>query len=213
MGATHGKKGIVYAWDGTGSNLTNEACGVADNDAQISDSAKRFLNPNSQDLTFTPTNAVNLESISYFTGYGHFNGPPGVTTCSGTGAYIAAGNISKVGYLYEWNLDFGLDVDEISAFQDDWKSHIVGQAGAQGGAEGYFVGTTWWDILSDHIDDTAFYYLLQLFSYDPDDDQTGDHWNVWASLTGLSVKTGVSGVVKESIGIQVHGEPVFVPNS
>ena len=213
MGETHGKLGVIYKWNGTGSDLVAEACTVSTNDAQITDTAKRILNPNSADLAFTPTNSVNLLSIDYANGTAHYDAAPGVTTCSGTGAYLASGNLTKTGYLYNWTLEIGIDSHDLTAFQDDWKEFGPGLAGASGSCEGFMVGSNWFDDVEDETDGTMQYWFLQLFSYDPDDDKSGDHFDIWATFNALSMSVPVGEYVKETIGFQVYGCPVFTANS
>jgi hypothetical protein len=213
MGATHGKLAAVYLWNGTASDLAAEACTESTNEAQITDTDKRLLNPGCTDLVFTDTGGKTVTQIQYLLGKAIFNGNVTTVTVTGTGAYIAAANITKVGYLYEWGLEFSLDTDEITAFQDQWKSFIVGQASITGSATGYFVGTTWWTALSYLADATKAYYLLELFTYDPDDDETGDHFTLWAVINGLSIGAGITGHVSEEISFQGHGMPVFTANA
>ena len=88
MAATHGKKGIIYKWNGVAGDLSDEPCTVTGNDAQITDSTKRILNPNVT-VTFNPTNSVMLIGIDYANGVAHFSDAPGTTTCSGTGASVS----------------------------------------------------------------------------------------------------------------------------
>ena len=214
MAATHGKHGILYKWNGTGTALAAEACTVNGNDAQITDSAKRLLNPNSSDLAFTPTNSVNAISIDHVTGTCHFDAAPGVTTCAGTAGYVIEGsNLIKTAQLFEWSLDFGLEAHDITDFQDDWKAFAGGLAEVSGQIQGYIAGSNWWDDFEDVLDGTMMYFLLQLFSYDPDDDQTGDHYNIWALLNGFNLPAPVGEYIKETITFRGLGLPGFVANA
>lgn len=212
MAETHGKFGIIYKWNGTASNLSSEATTVTDNDAQITDSTKRLLNPNAT-ITVTPTNSVNLIGTDYANGVFHFDGAPGTTTVSGTGAYVATTNLVKTGYLYEWNLSVSLEVNELTEFQDDWKVFGGGIAIAEGSAAGYMVGSNWWDDLEDETDDSKMYWFLQLFSYDPDNDRSGDHWDAWAIFSGFGVNVPIGDYIKEAINFTIHGYPHFVANA
>jgi hypothetical protein len=212
MSKTKGKLGIVYKWNGTASNLSSEACTVNGNDAQITDSAKRLLNPNAS-ITVTPTNSVNMLSIDYANGTIHFDGAPGVTTVSGTGAYIATGNLVKTGYLFEWLLDIAISVIEGTEFQDHWKSFDGDIGEAQGSAQGFMVGSNWFDDFEDQTDGTKGYWFIELFSYDPDDDRSGDHYDCWVMFPSINVAVAINEYIKEKIDFVTHGRPVFVPNS
>lgn len=213
MGVTHGKHGNLYKWNGTGSDLAAEACTVNGSDAQITDTAKRILNPNSTDLAFTPTNSVNLLSIDYANGTAHFDGAPGVTTCAGTAAYVAAGNLTKTAQLFEWSLEIVLEAQDITDFQDDWKAFAGGLAEASGQVQGFIAGSNWWDDFDDETDGTADYWFLRLFSYDPDDDGTGDHWDLWAVFTAFNLAVPVGEYIKETIQFRSLGRPCFTANA
>jgi len=212
MATTHGKKGIIYKWNGVAGDLSDEPCTVTGNDAQITDSAKRILNPNVT-VTFNPTNSVILIGIDYANGVAHFSNAPGTTTCSGTGAYIPTGNLVKTGYLYEWALSIDLEVSEYNSFQSDWKNFMAGHASANGSAKGWFVGTNWWDDFEDNVDGTMDFFFLQLFTYDPDDDRTGDHFDCWVTFSGFELPVGMTGPVSETVSFQVLGYPPFTPNA
>jgi len=214
MAATHGKFGALYKWDSTSENLAAEACTVVANDAQITDAAKRLLNPNCTDLLFTPTNAVSLLKIDLLIGKAYFDGAPGVTTCAGTGAYIdQTTDLIKTAYLFNWTLDVVLQAAEKTEFQADWKAFDPGLAEASGSIEGYLVGSNWWDDVEDLVDGTQkAAWLLRLFSYDPDDDMTGDHYDMWAVLSGFGINVPVGELVKETITFQVTGGINFTAN-
>jgi len=269
MATTHGKKGIIYKWNGVAGDLSDEPCTVTGNDAQITDSTKRILNPN---VTVTFSQAVwaastayslndlrvptspngfvykvttegtsgsveptwpttigatvldgtvewtcdhlcRLVNIDYANGTAHFSGVPAPVTCSGTGAYVPTGNLVKTGYLYEWTLSVDLEVSEYNSFQSDWKNFMAGHASANGSAKGWFVGTNWWDDFEDNVDGTMDFFFLQLFTYDPDDDRTGDHFDCWVMFSGFELPVGMTGPVSETVSFQVLGYPPFTPNA
>lgn len=213
MSETHGRLGAVYKWNGTASDLAAEACTVNGNDAQITDADKRILNPACTDLVFSPTNSVNVVKIDYAAGRCTFDGAPGVTTVTGTSAYVATGNLVKIGFLYEWTLNIELAVQEVTAFQDDWAEFIAGLGRATGQAMGYMAGSEWWDDMEDITDGTQKYFYIELLSYDPDDDRSGDRFNCWVVFTGLNWGTPVGDYVAEQINFQVLGLPYFIANS
>lgn len=212
MGITHGKLGNLYKWNGTAADLSSEACTVNGSDAQITDTAKRILNPNAT-LTITPTNSVNVLSIDYANGTVHFDGAPGVTTISGTSAYVAAGALVKTAQLFEWSLEIAIEAQEITDFQDAWKAFAGGQAEAQGQIQGYMAGSNFFDDLEDQADGTMAYWFLRLFSYDPDDDGTGDHWDLWAMFTSMNFNVPVGEYIKEAISYRSVGRPCFAANA
>ena len=56
------------------------------------------------------------------------------------------------------------------------------------------------------------YLLLQLFNYDPDQDQTGDHFICWATFTSFGINTTVGEAVKEAVNFQTDGMLSFNAN-
>jgi hypothetical protein len=189
----------------TFGNLKDEPTTVATVYAQITDATARMLNPNLPP-TWTPTNVVELLSVDYTKGIATYSAAPGVTTVTGNGGYIPAGALKKVGYLIDWSLSATLDMADATKMGDLWKSSLPGQAGASGSANGYFVADeTLLNCLQESIAAGDKYFMLQLFTYDPDQDQTGDHFNVWATFTSFAVSATINEVVKESVNFQVYG--------
>lgn len=186
-------------------NLNDEPTTIATVYAQITDATARMLNPNYPPV-WTPTEAVNLLSVDYTKGIATFDAAPGVTTVTGNGGYVPAAALKKVGYLIDWNLNITLEMADASRMGQNWKEALPGQASASGGANAYFVADqTLFNCLQEAINAGEKYFLLQLFTYDPDQDQTGDHWNVWATFTNFIVNPTINEVVKEALSFQVFG--------
>jgi len=186
-------------------NLFAEPTSIVGLTAQITDPLFRMLNPNAPPI-FTPTNAVNLVSINYTNGMATFDGAPGATTVAGNLGMIYSTALQKVGYLIDWNLNATLDMADASRMGQNWKESLPGQAGASGGANGYFVANqTLFNCLADSINAGDKFFLLQLFTYDPDQDQTGDHYNVWVTFNNFSISPDIGSVVKEALSFTVYG--------
>ena len=62
------------------------------------------------------------------------------------------------------------------------------------------------------MDTSQAYFFVQFFTYDPDNDQTGDHFNAWVIFESFNLSAPVAEMVKETIGYKVHGMPGFVLN-
>jgi len=192
-------------------NLKDEPCTESGATGRITDITKWLLNPNTT-VTFTDSGGANLLRIDYATGRAHFDANVAVVTVTGNNGYIPASMLEKAGYLYEWTLDHALDLAETSVFQDDWKDWEPGQTEANGSAAGFFAGRKWFEVFEDCVDGSQPYFLVQLFSYDPDDDQTGDHFNVWVTFENFSLAAPMAEMVKETIGYKAHSLPSFVFN-
>jgi len=95
-----------------------------------------------------------------------------------------------------------------------WKESIPGSAGGNGSANSYFIGTeTLYEDFLDGVDGTQDFFLLQLFNYDPDQDQTGDHWSCWVIFEGLNASAPLNDVIKEAVTFRIEGLPGFVANA
>lgn len=186
-------------------NLKTEATTVNASTAQITDTAARLLNPNAPPA-WTTANAVQLLTVNYTNGTAVFSAAPGVTTVTGNNGFIPAAALQKVAYLIDWSLSPSLDMADITSQGDEWKTALPAQAGGSGSANGYFIATeTLWLNLKDSIEAGNKFYLLELFNYDPSQDQTGDHIFVWATFTGFSIGQTFGSVVKETVNFQIEG--------
>jgi hypothetical protein len=194
-------------------NLKDEPTTVASSTAQITDATARLLNPNAA-LTWTPTNSVQLQIVNYTNGSALFSDAPGATVVEGNNGYVPASALKKVGYLIDWSINPTVDMAEVSVVGEQWKEYIPGQAGGSGSAGGYFIATeTLLNCLQESIAAGDKYFLLQLFNYDPDQDQTGDHITAWVTFTSFAIPSTFGDVVKESINFQLHGAISFTENS
>jgi len=180
--------------------------------AQITDSTMRILNPNATP-TFTDSGGANVIRVDHMEGKAYFDDTVAVVTVTGDNGFIPSAGLGKVGYLYNWSFDITADLAEISAFQDNWKDFIAGQSGLTGMAEGYFFNNDWFDDVKAKISASEEYSLLQLFTYDPDDDQTGDHFNLAVLFSGYTLAAPMTDVVKETINFSAAGMVDFIANS
>ncbi|MBW2606143.1 MAG: hypothetical protein JRD05_00760 [Deltaproteobacteria bacterium] len=194
-------------------NLKDEPCTESSATAQITDVLMHLLNPNAPP-TFTDAGGKTVLTLNYTNGTAVFTDNVGEVTVTGNNGYIPSSTLEKVGYLIDWNLDITLDMAEISRMGQKWKEFLPGQAGGSGGANAYFIGCdTFFADIEDNIDGTQKYFLLELFNYDPDQDQTGDHTICWVTFNSWNVNAPINDVVKEAIGFQVHGMISFKANA
>lgn len=193
-------------------NLKDEPCDETSATAQITDPLMRVINPNSPP-TFTDAGSKNVLTINYTNGKAVFDGNVGEVTVTGNNGYIPSVALEKVGYLIDWGLDVSLDMADTSRQGQEFKEQIPGMAGASGSANQYFIGAdSFFDAVEDNIDDTQKYHLLKLFSYDPDQDQTGDHFLAWVTFNSWGVNTTIGESVKETVSFTVHGAISFKAN-
>jgi len=186
-------------------NLKDEPTTESSATAQITDALMRLLNPNSPP-TFTDVGGANVLTINYTNGTAVFDAAVGIVDVDGNNGYIPDAALEKIGYLIDWNLEFSLDMAEISRQGQHWKEVLPGQAGGSGGANAYYIAIdSFFELLEDNIDGTQDYFLVELFNYDPDQDQTGDHFIAWVTFNSWGINPTVNDVVKEKIGFQIHG--------
>jgi hypothetical protein len=194
-------------------NLKAEATSESGASAQITAAGNRMLNPNAPPV-FTDAGGKTVLGINFASGTATFNGNVGNVTVAGNKGYIPASALRKVGYLIDWSLNVTLDMADCSRMGQNWKESLPGQAGASGSANGYFIGgEALLHCLQQSIAAGDKYFLLQLFNYDPDQDQTGDHINAWVTFTSFQIGADIGSVVKEAVNFQVYGDISFVANA
>ena len=198
----HGRHGALYRLrtTATASSLSSEACTESGANAQITDAAKRMLDPNNPPV-FTDAGGEAVLSINYTNGSAIFTGNVGAVTVTGTNCYYAESELTKVGYLTDWSLNVALDLADSSYMGQAWKNYTPGQAGVSGSAAAFFIGD---DSFIDGIENKE-YFFLELFTYDPDQDQTGDHFRVWVLFNSTAINASVGDVVKESLDFTAEG--------
>jgi hypothetical protein len=195
-------------------NLVSGATTESGTTAQITTAGNRMLNPDAPP-TFTDSGGKTVLWIDYASGTAHFNGNVATVTVSGNNGYIPAGSLQYAAYCQGWNASFTLDMADITAQGDKWKTNLPGIPGGSGSIDKMFIGG---GALLDEIAETLAggdkYALFQLFTWDADKDQTGDHLQLWAAINGLGVNPTVGGgSVKESVNFTLTGLPYWVANT
>jgi len=193
-------------------NLKTEATTEVGADAQITTAGNRLLNPNAPPV-FTDSGGKAVTSINFTNGKAAFSGNVAAVTVTGNNGYVPAAALRKVGYIMDWSLNLSLDMADCSRMGISWKEGLPGQAGGSGSANAYFIASeTLLNCLQESIAAGDKYFLLQLFNYDPDQDQTGDHITAWVTFTSFAVPTTFGSVVKETVNFQVHEQVSFTAN-
>jgi len=188
-------------------NFKDEACTEAGDEAQITAAAKRILNPNAIP-TFADDGGEAVLTIDFTQGKATFSANVGVVTVTGNNGFVISTALEKVGYLVDWSFAVNLDMADMSRMGQAWKESLPGQAGGSGNANGFFIGSkTFFEGLN-----SMEYFYVQLFSYDPDQDQTGDHFNAWVLFNSDGISPSINEVVKEALGFTLHGIPSFTAN-
>jgi hypothetical protein len=194
-------------------NLKDEACTESGTEAQITAAAKRLLNPNAPPA-WTDDCGETALIVDYTQGKAVFGDNVGAVTVTGNNGYVVEGGLEKVGYLRGWSFSPALDLADAARCGQQWKEFRPGQAGAGGSAEAFFIGgDAFFDGLAKAADLTQEYYLLELFNYDPDQDQSGDHFIAWVIFGGLSIAAPIGELVIENLTFQAVGPVSFKANA
>jgi len=194
-------------------NLKAEATTESGTGAQITTAGHRLLNPNSPP-TFTDSEGETVLTINYTNGTAVFSGNGTIVTVAGNNGYIPAAALRKAAYLIDWSIDLSVDMADTSSMGNQWKTSLPGQAGGSGSANAYFIASEMlYNCLAESIAAGDKYFLVELFNYDPDQDQTGDHITAWVTFNNFSLSTTIGDVVKESLSYQIEGLISFTANA
>lgn len=194
-------------------NLVAEACTEASATAQITAAANRIINPNSPP-TFTDSGGETVTDVDFAAGKATFTGDVTVVTCAGNNGFIPAAALQKMGYLFDWKFSASVPFADISRMGEDWEESLPGQAKFNGSAGAYYIGAeTFFAELAAAAAGSRTYTLLKLFNYDPDQDQTGDHWACWTKISGIDIDAPKNDVVKEPVTFEGEGAPTFIANA
>jgi hypothetical protein len=192
-------------------NLKDEPTTESGVDAQITDTTRRLLNPNAPP-TWTDSGGKNAQIVDFTQAKATFNGNVGNVSATGNNGYLPAAALEQVGYLLGWDFSLELDLTDVSAAGDNWKTWLPGQAGGRGSAEAFFIGSkSALDALTAAAESDDW-FLLQLFNYDPDQDQTGDRFTAWVKFDSLASAGRLNAVVNETVNFTIHGPLSFTAN-
>jgi len=194
-------------------HLVDEATTESGSDAQITDSDHRILNPNSAP-TWTDDGGESVLITDFTRGKATFSAAVGNVVVDGNNAWIVRSGLQQVGYLIGWSLSIQLDVADANRCGQHWKEGLPGQAGGSGSCQAHFIGTqAFFELLEAAAGGSPKYAFLELFNYDPDQDQSGDRMLAWAVIGGININAPIGAVVQNGLDFQVLGIPSFVANS
>jgi|GEM_PF-1264070 len=186
-------------------HLYSEPTTIVDNEAQITSTLRRLLNPNDRP-TWTDSGGATLETVDYTTGKATFASNPTSVTVTGDNGYILESGLQELGFIQDWTLNPTIDIVDGSYMGTDWKEFYVGMAGATGSINKMFIANhNLFEALNNAASGTQSFVLLQLFVYDPDRDQTGTHINLWAIINSWGIDAPKADLVKSNINFTSEG--------
>lgn len=187
-------------------NLYAEPTTESGTTAQITDADLRLLNPN-HPPTWTDDGGKTVLEIDYTRGWANFTDTVGNVTVTGNNGYILESGLDQLGYLKGWDLNINCPMVNADRCQNPWGESLPGIVTASGIIEKMVItNKDLWDEIIDCADGTQQHFLIQLFSYDPDDDQTGDHWNLWVTFNSKTFSAQKTDVVKSNVNFTVQGQ-------
>ena len=193
-------------------NLYNEACAESGLTAQITDALMRLLNPNAPPV-WTDSGGKQRLEVDYTRGFATFAENVTAVTVTGNNGYVPEASLEKIGYLLGWTLDLTVDMAEMNYCGQTWKQWLPGHASGKGSAEAFFIGgKSFFDGLIAGAGSGDDYFLLELFNYDPDQDQTGDHIIAWVTFDSFAPGVPMNAVVNETVNFSTVGPVSFVAN-
>lgn len=194
-------------------NLVDEPTTESGSDAQITDADHRILNPNSPP-TFTDDGGESVLITDFTRGKATFSAAVGTVTVDGNNGWILRAGLEQVGYLIGWSLSVQVDMADANRAGQQWKEALPGQGGGSGSCDAFFIGTkAFFELLEAAAGGSPKYAFLELFNYDPDQDQSGDRLLAWAVVSGINVNAPLGEVVRDRLDFQVIGIPSFAANS
>jgi len=190
-------------------NLAAEACTESGATGQITDATKRILNPFNLP-TFTDSGAEVVTHIDPVRGLATFGGNVTAVTVAGNNAFVVKSGLQRVGYLVGWDMNFEVEMGDASRCQSHWKEFIPGQGSGSGSANAFFIGAdSWFDSMEDELGKVQEQHFLELYTYEPSADQSGDHFNAWATMSGLSINTALNVLIQENLSFTLQGAPLL----
>lgn len=189
-------------------NLYVEACTSSTTTAQVTAAARRLLNPNYPPI-WTDSAGKQVLEVDYSRGWVNFSGNVGTVTVTGSNAYVLESGLQKIAYLQGVPLNLSRSSADASYNGIDNQSFLPGQLSGTGTINKLTIIEK---DLFDLIINSQKYFLIQVFTYDPDQDQTGDHWNLWVSFESLGVSSSLTDAVKTNLSFKSNGPFSFVSN-
>lgn len=123
----------------------------------------------------------------------------GGTTYTISGKYVPT---VQVGGCYEWGLDVKMNLNDKTAFGDEWEQKEKGVCSWTGNFKSYWVDDTMFDVIKDDTLPIIWRFFTDI-----------DNWNCWIGhghLDGLKHSNKVSGLVEEEGNITGDGKIYFI---
>ena len=195
MAVLVGKSADIYLATGTGTSMTGEAVtDLTGGIYQITDAAKRAINPNAALTVLDGVATVPPANyqISWASGKIRLtNGYSAVGTITVTGQYLT---LAQAAQGFEWSLDVTPVLEDTQTFGDSWKERTVVQRDAsvtfaQFYNDGYF-----------HANLNSYYVLALYINV-----AGADRYLLGAQMTTAGITAGENETIKQNVSFAIHG--------
>lgn len=199
MAVLAGSSADVYIATGAGTSMTGEAVtSLGGGVYQITDAAKRAINPNAALTVLDGVSTIPASNYSVGYGAGKITLTGGYTlggTMTVTGSYLT---LAQLGQGFEWSMDVEVQTEETHTFGDTWKERTAVMKSASVAfqrfySDGYFttnIGT---------------FFVLALYI----NVSGADRWLCAARCPSFNINAPENGVLRENVQFLTHGAVDF----
>jgi len=220
MAEKSGKVGAFYATSGTGTEQASESHSLVASATYLTH--KNVIVSN---LYSKKTGTAQPYKRWYSTPMGHLTVVGAAATASVNVKYrwwaetgetgTAKGTIKQYGGFFNWSIDDTMDVVEITDFQDSGhRAYLAALDGWTAGAERHWVDSGMFSMVGEL--DTASMVIAKFYVNDSDAakgigsaSDTGDRYEGYCHLVGLSPSLAVDTLINESLAFQGTGQLVY----
>lgn len=204
MAAITGANGTLYRkTTAAAQSMTTEATtDLGSNRYQITNGLKRYVDK-TQTVSVYDNGVLQTSgyTFEYTGGIVEFDSPP-TEPVTISGYYWT---IQEVAQFYEWSLDLGADLEDITSFDSSgWKQHTPVNKEATGTAAAYWLEDSWHLPYGD-ADTTLDDIMPVLFNVDG----VNDYYEGYFLVEGLTIDTPSDGVVKSSLSFKADGQVYY----
>ena len=194
-------------------NLDTEATTESGSTAQITESTYRLCFP--KKLTWTDDGGETVIYEEFANGKAGFTDSVGTVTVSGNNSFVLASALDQVGYCLGWTLNSNVKTISTGRMGQAWETFIPDVASFSGSLNNHLIAckTFFSDLKAECEDVNESLFLLELYFYDPDQDQTGDMFRCWVNFASLTEAANTGAIVTEAVNFTGYGIPSLIESS
>lgn len=195
MAVLAGRNADIYITSGTGTSMTGEAVTSLGSGAyQITDAAKRAINPNASLTVLDGVSTVSQSNYQVSFGAGIITLNPGVTlagTMTVAGEYLT---LAQAAQGFEWTYDSELVLEESQTFGDAWKERSLVMRSGTVQFQRFYNDEYF-------LTNVGNYFVLALYF----DLAGADRLLCAARMTSAGVAVEENALIKQNVSFATHG--------